>query len=360
MTYDVTLIPGDGIGPEVTEAARRVMEATGVIFRWDIAQMGDHNPDDPEAAIPDAVLASISRTRVALKGPVTTPVGSGFRSLNVALRKRFDLYACLRPCKLYRGVPSHYSDVDVVIVRENIEDLYSGIEFEQGSPEIGKLLDLVPESSRETIRPDSGVSIKAISVERSRRIVRFAFEYARSNRRKKVTAVHKANIMKLSDGLFLSTAKEVAKEYSEIEFEDRVADNMAMQLVRNPQQFEVIVAPNLYGDLLSDLCAGLIGGLGLAPGANIGKDIAVFEPAHGSAPKHAGLNKANPMAMMLSGMMMLRYLGEPEAANRLERSIANVIAEGKQVTYDLKPHAPASAAGTIQVAEAVQTRLRHS
>jgi isocitrate dehydrogenase (NAD+) len=358
MPHEVTLIPGDGIGPEVTEATRRVLEATGISFRWDVVQMGGYATHNREAAIPEAVLASIKRTRVALKGPVTTPVASGFRSLNVALRKRFDLYACLRPCKAYPGAPSLHNNVDTTIVRENIEDLYTGIEMEEGAPEIARLLELLPDSSRETIRADSAISIKAISASRSRRIAKYAFEYARSHGRKKVSAAHKANIMKFSDGLFLRTAREVAKEYPDIEFEDRLVDNMSMQLVRNPERFDVIVAPNLYGDLLSDLCAGLIGGLGLAPGANVGDDAAIFEPAHGSAPRYAGENRANPMAMMLSGVMLLRHLGEPEAAGRLEKAIADIIAEGRIVTYDLKPGDPASAAGTAQVADAVETRLR--
>ncbi len=358
MPYEVTLIPGDGIGPEVTAATRRVLDATGIAIQWDVVQMGGYATHKREAAIPEPVLTSIKRTRAALKGPVTTPVASGFRSLNVALRKRFDLYACVRPCKTYPGVPSRYDNVDIIIVRENIEDLYTGIEFEQGSPEIARLVELLPDSSRETIRADSGISIKAISATRSRRIVKFAFEYARGHGRKKVTAAHKANIMKSSDGLFLRTAREVARDYEDIEFEDRMVDNLNMQLVRNPQQFDVVVAPNLYGDLLSDLCAGLIGGLGLAPGANFGDEIAIFEPAHGSAPRYAGENRANPMAMMLSGVMLLRHLGEPEAADRLEKAIADIIAEGRIVTYDLKPSDPASAAGTAQVADAVETRLR--
>jgi len=358
VTHEVTLIPGDGIGPELVEATRKVLEATGIGFHWDLVPMGSYDANDRTTALPEAVVASIKRTTVALKGPVTTPVGSGFRSLNVALRQRFDLYACLRPCKTYPGVPSRFDNVDVVIVRENLEDLYTGVEFESGTPEITGLLRLLPESSRHRVRPDSGISIKAISVTESRRIVKFAFEYARASRRTKVTAAHKANIMKFSDGLFLRTAREVAQNYPDIEFEDRLVDNLNMQLVRQPQQFDIIVAPNLYGDLLSDLCAGLIGGLGLAPGANIGDEIAVFEPAHGSAPRYAGQNRANPMAMMLSGMLLLRHLGEVEAATRLENAIAGVIAEGKAVTYDLKPHDPESAAGTTQVAEAVERKLK--
>jgi len=358
MTYKITLIPGDGVGPEVTEATRRVLEASGVSFHWDLAYIGSSAQNTLGTPLPDSVLESIRKNRVALKGPVTTPVGSGFRSVNVALRKKLELYACLRPCKTYPGVPSARKDVDIVIVRENMEGLYSGIEFERGTTEAARLIKLISETTGEIVRQDSGFSIKTISEMRSRRIVKFAFEYARSYHRKKVTAVHKANIMKFSDGLFLSVAREVAKEYPDIEFEDRIVDNMNMQLVQRPQQFDIVVAPNLYGDLLSDLCAGLIGGLGLAPGANLGDDIAVFEPTHGSAPKYTGLNKVNPMAMILSGAMMLRHLGERKSADRLEKAIADVIAEGKNVTYDLKPEAPDTAVSTSQVADAVIEKLR--
>jgi len=360
MAYDITFIPGDGVGPEVAEATRRVLEATGVNFRWEIAQVGSAAQEKLGTPLPDSVLESIRKNRVAIKGPVTTPVGSGFRSVNVALRKGLELYACLRPCKTYPGVPSPYKDVDIVIVRENIEDLYSGIEFEEGTPEAGRLIELISQTTGDTIRQDSGISIKVISETCSRRIVRFAFDYARRHHRRKVTAVHKANIMKFSDGLFLSVAREVAGEYPDIEFEDRIVDNMCMQLVQRPHQFDVVVAPNLYGDLLSDLCAGLIGGLGLAPGANLSDEIAVFEATHGSAPKYTGLNKVNPMAMMLSGVMMLRHLGEEESANRLEKAIAGVVAEGKNVTYDLKPEAPDTAVGTSQVADAVIEKLKRN
>ena len=358
MAYRITLIPGDGVGPEITEATVRVLEATGVAFNWDMACVGAAAQDTLGTVLPESVLESIRKNRVALKGPVTTPVGSGFRSVNVALRKGLDLYACLRPCKSYPGAPSRYEDVDIVVVRENIEDLYSGIEFEKGTPGAARLIELISETQAETVRADSGFSIKVISEMRSRRIVRFAFEYARANHRKKVTAVHKANIMKFSDGLFLSMAREVAREYPDIDFEDKIVDNMNMQLVQKPREFDVLVAPNLYGDLLSDLCAGLVGGLGLAPGANLGDEIALFEPTHGSAPGYTGLNKVNPMAMMLSGVMMLRHLGEGEAAGRLERAIAGVIAEGKNVTYDLKQGAPGTAVGTSQVADAVMEKLR--
>jgi isocitrate dehydrogenase (NAD+) len=357
MTHQITLIPGDGIGPEITEATRRVLEATGVAFDWELAYVGKTAQEMFGSVLPESVLESIRKNRVALKGPVTTPVGSGFRSVNVGLRKGLGLYACLRPAKAYPGVPSVYSGVDLVVVRENLEDLYSGIEFERGTTEAARLIELVSETRGENLGSDSGVSLKVISETASRRIVRFAFEYARANQRRKVTAVHKANIMKFSDGLFLSVAREVARDYPDIEFEDRIVDNMCMQLVQKPDRYDVLVAPNLYGDLLSDLCAGLIGGLGLAPGANLSDELAIFEPTHGSAPKYTGMNKVNPMAMMLSGVMMLRHLGETEGAARLEAAIAGVIAEGKHVTYDLKPEAPEKAASTSQVADAVISRL---
>lgn len=357
MAYNITLIPGDGVGPEVTEATRRVLEASGVAFQWELAYAGAEVMDRYGTPLPDSVLVSIRKNRVALKGPVTTPVGTGFRSVNVALRRSLDLYACVRPCKTYTGVPSPFKDVDIVIVRENTEDLYAGIEFEAGASETIRLINFITETKGDTVRADSGLSIKMISETGSRRIVRFAFEYARAYRRKKVTAIHKANIMKFSDGLFLAVAREVAREYPDIEFQDALIDNVTMQIVRRPQQFDVLVAPNLYGDIVSDLCAGLVGGLGVAPGANIGDEIAVFEPTHGSAPRYAGQNKVNPMAMMLSGVMMLRHLGEVKAADRLEKAIAEVIAEGRQVTYDMKPGAEDTAVGTAQVADAVIGKL---
>ena len=353
MTHRITLIPGDGVGPEVTEATRRVLEATGIKFSWDIALVGSYAMEKYGTPLPTAVIESVKNNKIALKGPVTTPVGSGFRSVNVALRKELELYVCLRPCKTYPGVPSKHQNIDLVVVRENLEDLYAGIEYEKGLPETSGLIRFVADTKRGAIRHDSGISIKPISEFRSKRIVKFAFEYARTFNRKKVTAVHKANIMKFSDGLFLSCAREIAEGYTDIEFEDRIVDNMTMQLVQKPQQFDVIVAPNLYGDILSDLCAGLVGGLGIAPGANLSDELAVLEATHGSAPKYTGMNKVNPMAMMLSGVMLLRYLGEKENADKLERAIAAVIAEGKNVTYDFKPDAPDSAVGTSQVAEAV-------
>jgi isocitrate dehydrogenase (NAD+) len=354
MAYKVTLIPGDGIGPEITEATRRVLEATGVDFEWDVHNAGADVIEEYGTPLPQQVLDSIRKNRVALKGPVTTPVGSGFRSVNVAMRKALDLYACLRPCKSYAGVPSRYQEVDIVVVRENTEDLYAGIEFERGSAGAARLIELLKETQDVAAGKDAGFSIKLISERGSRRIVRYAFEYAHREGRKKVTAVHKANILKFSDGLFLAVAQEVAKNYPDIEFEDRIVDNMTMQLVRRPQQFDVIVAPNLYGDILSDLCAGLVGGLGVAPGGNIGESAALFEPTHGSAPKYKGQNKVNPMAMMLSGVMMLSHLGETEAARKLETAIAAVIAAGRDVTYDLLPLAEQGrAVGTSQVADAV-------
>ncbi len=361
MAYKATFIPGDGVGPELSEATRRVLEATGVQFDWDFQEAGADVMDKYGTPLPEHVLESIRSNGVAIKGPITTPVGTGFRSVNVALRKELDLFCCLRPCKWYPGVRSRYENVDVVICRENHEDLYAGIEFEQGQPETRKLIDFISELSGKTIREDSGISIKPISVTGTTRIVRWAFEYARKYGRKKVTAVHKANIMKFSDGLFLATAKEVAQEYSDIEFEDRIVDNLAMQLVGRPEEYDVLVLPNLYGDIISDLCAGLIGGLGVAPGGNIGDEVAVFEATHGSAPKYAGMNKVNPMAMMLSGVLMLRHLGEEEAADRLEAALAAVIAEGKSVTYDMKPtRDDPTAVGTSQVADAVIEKLQAS
>ena len=360
MAYRVTLIPGDGVGPELSEATRRVLEGTGVAFDWDVQEAGADVMDKYGTPLPEHVLESIRRNRVAIKGPITTPIGTGFRSVNVALRKELDLYCCLRPCKWYPGVRSRYESVDLVICRENHEDLYAGIEFEEGKPETRKLIDFISELSGKSIREDSGISIKPISVTGTKRIVRFAFEYARRYGRKKVTAVHKANIMKFSDGLFLATAREVAeREFPDVAFEDRIVDNLSMQLVQRPEEYDVLVLPNLYGDIVSDLCAGLIGGLGVAPGANIGDTAAVFEATHGSAPKYKGMNKVNPMAMMFSGMLMLRHLGEEEAAGRLERALAAVIAEGKDVTYDMKPtRDDPTAVGTSQVADAVIRKLQ--
>jgi isocitrate dehydrogenase (NAD+) len=361
LVYNVTLIPGDGVGPEITEATRRVLEATGVKFNWELAYAGAEVMAKYGTPLPDSVLESIRKNHVALKGPVTTPVGTGFRSVNVALRKSLDLYACIRPCKTYPGVPSSYKDVNIVIIRENTEDLYAGVEFEKGTGETRELIDFINNRKGDVIKNDTGLSIKMITESGTRRIVKYAFEYARKYRRKKVTATHKANIMKYSDGLFLAAAREVAQKYPDIEFQDALIDNLCMQLVRRPQEYDVIVAPNLYGDIISDLCAGLVGGLGLAPGANIGEGIALFEPTHGSAPKYTGQNKVNPMAMMLSGVLMLRHISEIKAADRLEKAIGAVIAEGKNVTYDMKSRRDdPTAVGTSQVADAVVEKLKKS
>ncbi|MEM2890688.1 MAG: isocitrate/isopropylmalate dehydrogenase family protein [Candidatus Hadarchaeum sp.] len=354
MEHVVTLIYGDGVGPEVITAARRCIEATGARIKWEVVEAGAEVIPKYGTPLPEKVLESIKRNGVAFKGPITTPVGSGFRSVNVALRKELDLYACLRPCKWYPGVRSRYTGVDLVVVRENTEDLYAGIEYEPRKPETEEFIRFVRERKKAVIREGSGISLKPISPAASERIVRFAFNYARRNGRKKVTAVHKANIMKFSDGVFLETARRVAAEFPEIAFEDRIVDNMCMQLVQKPELYDVIVAPNLYGDILSDLCAGLVGGLGVAPGANIGDQVAVFEPTHGSAPKYAGKNKVNPTAAVLSGVMLLRYLGELEAARRLEEAVASVIKEGKRVTYDLKPDPEdPTAVGTSEMADAI-------
>jgi isocitrate dehydrogenase (NAD+) len=358
--HRVTLIPGDGTGPEISEATRRVLEATGVAFDWDVQHAGTDVMDEYGTPLPEKVLDSIRENKVAIKGPITTPVGTGFRSVNVALRKELDLFMCLRPCKSYRGVRSRYEDIDLVVVRENHEDLYAGIEFEQGSPDARKLIDFMADLGARRVREDSGISIKPISVTGTKRIVRAAFEYAIKHGRKKVTAVHKANIMKYTDGLFLKTAREVGEEYADsgVEFEDRIVDNMCMQLVQKPELYDVLVLPNLYGDIVSDLGAGLVGGLGVAPGGNIGDEAAVFEPTHGSAPKYAGQNKVNPMAMMLSGVLMLDYLEETDAADRLEAAISSVIEEGKSVTYDMKPSRDdPTAVGTSEVADAIIEKL---
>ena len=352
--YRITLIPGDGIGPELAEVTKACIEATGVSIDWDVQEAGIDVMEKEGTPLPDRVLESIRKNKIAIKAPITTPVGTGFRSVNVALRKELDLYACLRPCKSYEGVRGHYKNIDLVIVRENTEDLYAGIEFQKGTQEAGEVINFINQHSSRKIRPDSGVSIKPISVFGTERVVKFAFDYARKYKRKKVTAVHKANIMKFTDGLFLEVAHEVAKSYPDIEFEDRIVDNMCMQLVQVPENYDVLVLPNLYGDIISDVCAGLIGGLGIAPGANIGTNGALFEATHGSAPKYKGMNKVNPTAMLLSGVLMLRYLGETEAADRLERGIATVIREGKYVTYDLKAdRKDPTAVGTREMGQAI-------
>ena len=357
--HAVTLIPGDGVGPEICDAAVRALEATGVEFDWDTQPSGAAAIAEFGTPLPDRVLESIRKNKVALKGPITTPVGSGFRSVNVALRQALDLYALVRPVKAYKGARNLRDDLDFVIVRENTEDIYAGLEFEKGTPDAEHLIHEISDLLKKKIRPDSGLSIKPISVSGSERIVQFAFDYARQNRRRKVTAVHKANIMKHTDGLFLFVARQVAERNPDIEFEDRIVDNMCMQLVLRPKEYDVLCCPNLYGDIISDLGAGMIGGLGLAPGANIGTNGAVFEATHGSASKYAGQNKVNPMAVMLSGVMMLRYLEEPAAAEALEKAIAVVIALGQNVTYDLKEKRDdPTAVGTSQVADAVIAQLK--
>jgi len=351
--HRVTLIRGDGVGPEVIDAAVRCIEATGVDIEWEEMEAGERAISKYGTPLPEETLRSIERNRVALKGPITTPVGTGFRSVNVAIRQKLDLFACVRPCKLYPGVRTRYTNVDLVVIRETTEDVYAGIEFQEGSSGTKRLIEFLREQGAE-VREDSGISIKPISRFASERIVRFAFEYARRNGRKKVTVVHKANIMKFSDGLLLEVAKKVAQEYPDISFEDRIVDNMCMQLVQKPELYDVIVTTNLYGDIISDLCAGLVGGLGMAPSCNLGEKAAVFEPTHGSAPKYAGMNKVNPTATILSGVMMLRYLGEKEAADRLEAAVAKTIAEGKYVTYDLKPNPDdPTAVGTREMADAI-------
>ncbi|NLG84640.1 MAG: isocitrate/isopropylmalate dehydrogenase family protein [Firmicutes bacterium] len=347
----VTLIPGDGTGPELVEAARRVIEASGVKIVWDIQEAGAEIMEKTGTPLPETVLASLRANKIGLKGPITTPIGTGFRSVNVALRQALNLYACVRPCKLYPGVRSRYEQVDLVIVRENTEDLYAGVEFDVDTPEARTLVAM----GGGKIAPHAAISIKPISAEASRRIVRYAFEYALQNGRRKVTAVAKANIMKYTDGLFYRTAREVAAAYEgRIAYEEVLVDAACMQLVQRPENFDVLVMPNLYGDILSDLCAGLVGGLGVAPGANIGHEVALFEPTHGSAPKYKGQNKVNPTATILSGVLMLRHMGEQEAADRIERAVARVIREGKYVTYDLKPDRnDPTAVGTREMAEAI-------
>jgi len=347
--HTVTLIPGDGIGPELTRAMTRVVEATGLDIEWEIAEAGADVMDKYGTPLPQHVLESVRRNKVAIKGPITTPVGSGFRSVNVALRRELDLYVCLRPAFSIKGSGARYEDIDLVIVRENTEDLYAGIEFAEGSDGARRLIDFVAAEGAGTIRPDSGISLKPISITGTRRIVRYAFEYAVANGRKKITAVHKANILKHSDGLFLKVAREVAEEYrdSGITFEDYIVDATCMQLVLHPEWWDVLVLPNLYGDIVSDVCAGLIGGLGIAPGANIGEECAVFEPVHGSAPKYTGKDVANPTAEILSATLMLRHLGEIEAADRILSAVRAVIGEGTHVTYDIKRSVTGSTDGSV-------------
>ena len=359
MPYTVTLVPGDGTGPELTEATRRVLEATGVEFTWDVRHAGVDVMEEAGTPLPPETLESIKRNGTALKGPITTPIGTGFRSVNVALRHELGLYACVRPCKSYPGVRSRYEGVDVVIVRENTEDLYAGIEFESGTDDAQAVIDFLNARQPKRIAASSGISIKPLSPEGSERIIRFAFEYARANGRGRVSCITKANIMKHTDGLFLAVFREVAADYPEIEPWETLVDALCMGLVQRPEEFDVLVLPNLYGDIISDLTAGLVGGLGVAPGANIGTDAAVFEATHGSAPKYMGQNRVNPTAMILSGKLMLEHIGERDAARRLEEAVAAVIAEGEHVTYDLKPtRDDPTAVGTTEYADAIIARLR--
>ncbi len=334
--HTVTLIPGDGIGIETSAAMQRVVEAAGADIEWEVAEAGAHMMDSCGTPLPESTIDAVRKNKVAIKGPITTPVGTGFRSVNVALRKTLNLNVCLRPVISIPGAGGRYQDVDLVIVRENSEDLYAGIEFEKGSQGAADLIDFCEKQGAGTIRSDSGISIKPISVTASENIVRYAFEYAKKHSRSKVTAAHKANIMKYSDGLFLSTAREVAKSYEGIEFNDNIIDAFCMNLVMDPSQFDVIVFPNLYGDIASDLCAGLVGGLGIAPGANIGPEYAIFEAVHGSAPDIAGKDLCNPTAEILSAAMMLDHLGELDIAQKIRDAVRTVYAEGKLLTADIR------------------------
>ncbi len=361
MGYKVTLIPGDGIGSEVVNAAVRCVEATGVEISWEEKLAGSVALEKQGELLPRETLESIRRNKVGLKGPIITPIGTGFRSVNVAIRQELDLYACLRPVKSYPGVNTPFKNIDLVIIRENSEDLYAGIEFKEGEDSTRKLIAMIETLQPKKIRRDSGISIKPISRFATERIIKFAFEYAVKNGRKKVTVVHKANIMKFTDGLFLDTARRIAKDYEgKVLFEEAIVDNMAMQLVKVPQNFDCLVLPNLYGDIISDLAAGLVGGLGVAPGANVGDGAAVFEAVHGSAPKYTGKNKVNPTAMILSAVLMLRHLGEKDRADNLEKAVSAVLAESKSVTYDLKPtRDDPTAVGTTQMADAIIQKLKN-
>jgi isocitrate dehydrogenase (NAD+) len=365
MAHEVTLITGDGVGPDLAESAQKCIDATGVKINWDIQEAGVDVMERTGTPLPESTLESVRRTKCALKAPITTPVGTGFRSINVYLRQELGLYACIRPCKYYPGVRTLYDklNVDLVIVRENTEDLYAGIEFEKGNPKTAELISYINSIAEGrkigTGGDETGITIKPTSISATEQIVKAAFEYAKANNRKKVTSVHKANIMKHTDGLFLEVSREVAKQYPDIEFEDRIVDNMSMQLVQHPELYDVMVMSNLYGDILSDICAGLVGGLGVAPGANIGHNGAIFEATHGSAPKYTGKNRVNPSAVILSGMLMLRHLKEFDAADRLERAVAAVIAEGKNVTYDMKANRnDPTAVGTREMTEAICEKIR--
>jgi isocitrate dehydrogenase (NAD+) len=360
MSYRVTLLPGDGIGPEVTMAMRSCVDATGVKIDWEEVMVGAPAIEKFGTPLPQAAVDSIKKNKVAIKGPIETPIGKGFRSVNVQLRQELDLYACVRPAKYIEGTKAVNTKVDIVIFRENTEDLYAGVEFDVNSDEAKHLIAEINKVSKKKVREDSAISIKPISIFGSERIIRYAFEYAVKNGRKKVSLVHKANIMKFTDGLFLRMGQKIALEYAgKVAFEDVIVDNMCMQLVQKPELYDVLVLPNLYGDIVSDLCAGLVGGLGIAPGANIGSAAALFEPVHGSAPKYAGQNKVNPTATILSAVMMLRHLGEMDAAKRLEKAVCDVIKEGKDVTYDLKADRnDPNSVGTQEMAAAICKKLR--
>ncbi|MFX1521209.1 MAG: isocitrate/isopropylmalate dehydrogenase family protein [Promethearchaeota archaeon] len=354
----VTFIPGDGIGPEITNVMRDVVGATGVKINWDVRFAGEAALKKFGNPLPEDTITSITKNKIAIKGPLTTPVGTGYRSLNVRLRKIFDLYAGVRPCKTYKGVITRYENVNLVIFRENTEGLYSGIEFPQGADETNSMITAIEKLQGTKLPPDSALAIKDTSVRKSERFLRSAFEYARKYGRKKVTVIHKANIMKYTDGLFLQIGKKISHNYSEIEFEDVIVDNMALQLVKNPENYDILALPNLYGDIISDLCAGLVGGLGVVPSANIGDNCAIFEATHGSAPKYAGKNKANPTAILLAAVMMLRHIGEETSANMIENAVASTIAEGKYVTYDLKPPEKRDeAVGTKEYGNAVISKI---
>jgi isocitrate dehydrogenase (NAD+) len=355
----VTLIPGDGIGPEVIDSAKRCIEATGAKIDWEIKEAGQNVIDKYSTPLPEEVISSIRKNKVALKGPIITPIAEGFRSVNVELRKKLNLYACLRPAKLYKGVSSRYENVDIVVIRENMEDLYSGIEFKRDLEGGGTIEQLIEKYYHQKLKDNWAVSFKLITEKNSRKIIEFAFRYAIENKRRKLTCVHKANILKFSDGLFLEIAREISKKYPQIEFQELIVDNTCMQLIKRPEEFDVLVLPNLYGDIISDLCAGLVGGLGVAPGANIGDEFAVFEPTHGAAPKYRGKNKVNPTATILSGVMMLKYLGFKKEAENLENAVAEVIEEGKYLTYDFKlKRDDPTAVGTKEMTNAIIEKLR--
>lgn len=358
MDHTVVLIPGDGTGPELTAAARRVLDASGATLAWEVHHVGARAFEREGTALPESVLAAIRRTGVALKGPVATPPGAAFRSVNIELRRSLDLYAQVRPCRRFPGAPTHVEALDVLVIRETTEDLYAGVEYAAGAPETRELIAWFACHGHASMRSDSGISVKPISEWSTRRIFRFAFDYARSHGRRRVTAVHKATVMKYTDGLFRDVARDVAREHPDIAFDDLAVDTLALQLVRRPEQFDVLVAPNLYGDILSDLAAGLAGGIGLAPGANFGEHAAVFEAAHGTAPAHAGKDRANPLALILSGALLLHHVGEAAAADRVETAVAELIEAGEHLTYDLRGRESSRpAAGTSELADELVARL---